>query len=715
MSSRSVIWGNFKAEVISGDEIHSSFQGSDEIAFDSTEGLYVWKLRENISAYPEYKSDTVIVDALYKMSLGELEKLKTKDGLFFNAGAKWYGVWTRDVSYSILLSLAVIAPEISKRSLMKRVDNGKIIQDTGTGGSWPVSSDRMIWALAAWEVYKVTGDKKWLENIYSIIKKSVQTDIKTIFSPDGLVSGESTFLDWREQTYPEWMQPIDIYHSVALGTNAVHYQTYNILYKISKLLNQPSEEYKLIAERLKKEINDKLWLAKRGYYAQYLYGRHYMSVSKRSEALGEALSVLFDIADRQQQSSVIENTPVVDYGIPIIYPEIPGIRPYHNNAIWPFVQAYWNLAAAKVKNEKALKNGLASIYRAAALFLTNKENMVAGNGNSKGTAINSDRQLWSVAGNIAMVYRIFAGMQFEPDKLIFHPVIPEEYGSDRIIENFKYRNAVLNIRIRGYGTIIDSFKVNGKEQTLPEISGDISGNYNIEIKMANNDFNPSRINLRKLKFSTKTPKIILKGEQLIWNAIPNAKVYEIYKNGQLIKTQKDTAYKIEDRTNYAEYQVKCVGRNNPESFLSNPVVLENASIIEVESFTAKSNLPFKNFSGKGFVELSLKKNLKIEIPVNITETGNYLISFRYSNGAGRMCCTNKCGLRTLSIDKKTIGTIVFPVIVKDEWSEWGFSNSFPVKLNKGHHLFKIKYNDYNENMNGKVNRVMLDYLKLVKL
>ncbi len=440
-----------------------------------------------------------------------------------------------------------------------------------------------------------------------------------------------------------------------------------------------------------------------------------MSVSKRSEALGEALSVLFEIADRQQQSSIIENTPVMDYGIPVIYPEIPGIRPYHNNAVWPFVQAYWNLAAAKVKNEKALSHGLASIYRAAALFLTNKENMVAGNGNSKGTAINSDRQLWSVAGNIAMVYRIFAGMQFEPDKIKFHPVIPEEYGGDHIIKNFKYRNALLNIRIRGYGTKINSFTVNGKEQTLPEISGDISGNYNIEIKMANNDFNPSGINLRKLKFSTKTPEVTLKGERLIWNSIPNAKAYEIYKNGQLIKIQKDTGYKIEDRVHYAEYQVKCVGQNNPESFLSNPVVLENSNIIEVESFIAKSNLPFKNFSGKGFIELSLKKNLEIEIPANITETGNYLISFRYSNGSGRMCCTNKCGLRTFSIDKKTIGTIVFPVIAEDGWSEWGFSNSFPVKLNKGRHLFKIKYNDYNENMNGNVNRVMLDYIKLVKL
>jgi len=40
----------------------------------------------------------------------------------------------------------------------------------------------------------------------------------------GLVKGESSFLDWREQTYPKWMQPADIYESENLGTNAVHYQ-----------------------------------------------------------------------------------------------------------------------------------------------------------------------------------------------------------------------------------------------------------------------------------------------------------------------------------------------------------------------------------------------------------------------------------------------------------------------------------------------------------
>ena len=46
-------------------------------------------------------------------------------------------------------------------------------------------------------------------------------------------------------------------------------------------------------------------------------------------------------------AQVVANTPVYEYGIPSIFPQIPNIPPYHNNGIWPFVQAYWTLAAAK--------------------------------------------------------------------------------------------------------------------------------------------------------------------------------------------------------------------------------------------------------------------------------------------------------------------------------------------------------------------------------
>jgi hypothetical protein len=94
-----------------------------------------WELKEDISSYPQFQSGQPLVDALYNMSLEEQIKDIRKDQTYM-AGAKWEGVWTRDISYSILLSLSLINPEVCKNSLMYKVNRDRIIQDTGTGGAF---------------------------------------------------------------------------------------------------------------------------------------------------------------------------------------------------------------------------------------------------------------------------------------------------------------------------------------------------------------------------------------------------------------------------------------------------------------------------------------------------------------------------------------------------------------------------------------------------
>jgi len=325
--------------------------------------------------------------------------------------------------------------------LRRKVKRGRIIQDTGSGGAWPVSSDRTTWVLAAWEIYKATGDQDWLDEVYPIIKNTLEDDYQTIYNAEtGMYSGESSFLDWREQTYPKWMDNKDIYVSQNLGTNVVHYQAHRILSEMAKIKGEAFQVYEQRAEMIKKGINDYLWMKDKGYYAQYIYGRDDLYQSPRYEALGEALAILFEVADSEQAKSIIEKSPLTEYGATCLYPQIPDIPPYHNNGIWPFVQSYWNWAAAKTGNEAVLEHGLASVYRAAGLFLTNYENMVAETGDFLGTEINSHRMLWSMAGNLAMVHRVFIGMDFQNDGLSFNPVVPKNYGGTKTLSNFKYHS-----------------------------------------------------------------------------------------------------------------------------------------------------------------------------------------------------------------------------------------------------------------------------------
>ena len=676
-----------------------------------------WKLSYDVSKKPSYKSDQPIVDALFNLSLEEALKNIEADSTF-RTGAKWGGVWTRDISYSIFLAFAYHEPEVAKISLLKKAKRKRIIQDTGSGGAWPVSSDRTIWALAAWEIYKTTGDKDWLQQAYEIIRNTLEDDYKVLNDPaTGLYKGESSFLDWREQTYPKWMSNMDIYVSQNLGTNIVHYQAHIILAEMAKVLGEPFDEYQKRAETIKKSINDHLWMEDKGYYGQYLYGRQYLNLSPRFEALGEALAILFNVADEKKASSIFKNSPITVFGVTCIYPQIPGIPPYHNNAIWPFVQSYWNLAAAKAGNEEALKHGLAAIYRACGLFLTNYENFVAENGDFLGTEINSDRMLWSMAGNLAMVHRVFMGINFETDGIRFAPVVPSNYTGKKTLSNFKYRNTILSITVNGTGNIITSIKMDGQPLANAFLPANTSGSHSIEIELNNQPFSNNKISLVKNKFSLPDPQLKLNGNQLEWKPIKEAAEYAIYKNGKMISKTKESDFRLTD-TELAEYKVTAIDAEGIESFTSEPVMMVKASSvqkIEIEQLAGKATLPYVNYSGNGFIEISNSANKTISIDITAPETGNYLIDFRYSNGSGPWNTDNKCAIRSLYNADMYVGSFVFPQRGTDEWSDWGYSNSYVIRFNKGINKLKLVLEEWNINMNVDVNRAMLDYVRVIKL
>lgn len=677
-----------------------------------------WKLSASLGGLPRFKSDHTLVAALYNLSLEEMQRDIRSDSTFM-AGAEWDGVWTRDISYSMILSLAMLHPGICRRSLMRKVKNGMIIQDTGTGGSYPVSTDRMLWAIAAWEVYKVTGDRDWLKQAYAIIRKSALADAANIYDPvTGMARGESSFMDWREQTYPKWMQPVDIFQSECLGTNAVHYEAHSVLASMATLLGDASAAatYRSRAEAIKKGVNRWLWQPSKGYYGQYLYGKNYPVLSPRSESLGESMCVLFGLAPADHAASVIEKTPVLDYGLPCIYPQIPGIPPYHNDAVWPFVDAYWTLAAARAGNGKAVLAGMSSLYRAAALFLTNKENFVAGNGDYIGTQVNSDRQLWSVAGNLAMVYRVLLGMHLLPDSLAFAPFVPASFKGTRSLTGFRYRGAVLDITVTGYGNRIRSFALDGHPLSQHAVAGSLKGHHTVRIRMDDNTPTGS-IHRVKNHFSPATPIAEVSGNLLHWRPVDGAASYAVLVNGKNELETKDTSASV-PVDGYGEYQVVAVDPAGFRSFASAPLVHiaePSEQDYQLEKFAPASRLPYQGYAGSGFVVTDKGKNDSILMHITVPATGRYAIDFRYANGNGPINTDNKCAMRSIWIGNQREGTVIFPQRGQGQWSDWGFSSTLIVHLDKGSYPVTLKLQAVNENMNGQVNEAALDYMRVISV
>ncbi len=702
-----------KMEDSDGDGIYENelvFNVYDPSAHTSSE----WRLNNDISRYPQFESTSLLLTALYNMSLDEMVMLMEEDGTF-RTGKEWAGVWTRDISYATLLSLAWLAPERCMESLRRKVSDNRIIQDTGTGGAWPVSSDRVVWALAAWEIYKYTGDKEWLTEAFETVKNSLEADSLMVSDPaTGLKRGESSFLDWRKQTYPLWMEPADIYASLNLGTNAAYCQALRVTGLMARELGR-EDHWSTDAEQLRDSINTHLWHEEKGFYGQYLYGRYSRSLSSRSEALGEAFTVLFDIADEARKQLVLQNTPVTPFGITCIFPQIPGIPPYHNNGIWPFVQAFWTMANAAEKRVDAVESGLASIIRPAALFLTNKENFVAETGDFAGTEINSDRQLWSVAAMLAMHHRILLGISFEIDRLKFDPVIPRNYSGDYSLNNLSYRGGTYDITVTGWGDGISVFKIDGNVTADHSIPSTMTGSHTVEIVM-NSQANKEHYRAVENYTAPETPHLEAEGNILSWNTVSNATEYRLYRNGRQEPAPAMSPVEIPRSEDPAEYQVMAVDSNGVESFLSNPVTVlpENGShIIEAENFNIKGENGAEGFSGNGYVRFSLENKRDLTVKINAAD-GRYALRMRYANGTGPVNTDNNCATRSLYVNGEFAGPLVFPQRGLDEWSDWGFTNVEWISLKSGENLLTVRYDDFNRNMDGEINEFFLDYISLEK-
>lgn len=707
----SIIQGEFKAYAVDAHHIVSNYSARPHYYMPIEKE---WTLKNDISSYPQLLTPNKLHTAIYNMALDEMVNAVEPDTTL-RTGKEWAGVWTRDVSYSIILSMAYLQPEASRISLMKKVNRaGKIIQDTGSGGAWPVSSDRMVWAIAAYEVYKVTGDKKWLEYIYPVIKNSIADDIDVILSPGGLMKGETSFIDWREQSHPKWMQTVDVYGTEALGTNVVHATALDIAAKIAGTLGDKAgvSYYGNLRDNLVKNINDKFWLDDKGYYGMYYYGRNYPIMNPRAETLGESLAILYNVASKQRAETITENNPNTPFGPAIFFPQISDMPSYHNNALWPFVAAYWALANAKVGNEEGTMLAIGSIFRPAALFCTNKENFNLDNGDIY-TELNSSNMLWCLSGNLALTYRILFGIQFEENQLTFKPFVPKVLSASRTLKGFPYRGAKLNITVEGYGDVIKSFTVNGKEQAPVINSKKLKGEYDIRIVMADNEIKQLKVNRTPNVKAPITPITWIENGELHWNPIEYIGHYVVLRNGKRIAETRQTKY---DVVSDGEYQVIGVSTDGVESFASEPrntvkpIMVQMPDEKSVMASTEVSYQPkekLEGYYGNGFAEVD-HKSVPLVFKVNIQKAGNYSITFRYANGNGPVNTENKCAIRTLSVDGAHKGVVVMPTRGVANWNDWGITNPIHLYLAPGEHSVTVYFADSNENMNFATNHAIID-------
>ena len=657
-----------------------------------------WVRKNDIYKFGKYTGTSTLETALYNMAVDEMINNFEKDGTL-RTGLYWGGVWTRDVSYSSLLSLSYMCPVKVRNSLEVKIDRmGRIIQDTGTGGSWPCSSDRVVWALSAWNIYLATGDMEWLQKAYPIIVKSLECDDMVVYNPQtGLYRGESSFIDWREQSYPTWAKPADIYLSECLGTNAAFYGVLKVTADMAAALGhkKDAKKYAQKAEALKQAINDRFWVEEDGFYASYWYGRQNLIRTQHSETLGESFCVLFGIADEERAAKVISSMHVGEYGPPIFSPQIVSQGDYHNNGVWPYVTSFWGKAAAKAGNETALMHALACNVRTAALYATNYENYSFNTGNPYTTLINSPNMLWGLSGFMGLFHRTFFGFEFTQEGLSMKPFVPTALAGTRKLEAFPYRNMQLDITVSGSGNEIASCKVDGKDAEA-FIPADWTGKHTVEIVMKG-EHQPSTINMVGYIGMPEMPVVQQNGGKLQWSAIKGAAKYEILKDGQVIA---ETTACEQPTAGNGEYQVRAVSAKGVHSFTSEPLRCYDDAVVQ--------QMPVDKW-----LDMTLGEQVKLKVAV--PATGWYVVDWEYANGNGEVEQRNHCANRQLYVDGKNVETMVFPQRGLDAWQLYGWSTPVKVYLKKGSHQIALRYQEKNININIDLDKAHVKSLRLTQL
>jgi len=412
------------------------------------------------ASQPSLRSGNLLFDGLYALAVQEALQnsvSEIKDFAYnnnqpfrldaFQTGELWTYVWTRDLCYAADLGLAGFDPRRAVSSLLFKSSDTKAsapggfrhlaVQDTGSGGSWPVSSDRVVWALgadAALRALPETERDEFMGKAYQILHDTIEQDRRVIWDPvDGLYRGEQSFLDWREQTYPAWTQDqvLPIALSKALSTNVLAYIALERASVYAGQLGRAGEgkRYAAMAADLKQAINRHFFDEEAGLYATFLLSDGGPAVRvHRYDLLGESLAIVSGVADPARASSILRNYPVGPHGPSVVWPQDRGVPIYHNQAIWPFVTAYWLKAACRTGNAEAIERGVLWMQRSTAENLSNMENYdwVTGlaevkDAELKGPVVNSRRQLWSVGAYLSTVQDVVFGLERSWEGLRFSP------------------------------------------------------------------------------------------------------------------------------------------------------------------------------------------------------------------------------------------------------------------------------------------------------
>ena len=704
---------------------------------DALHALAVAEARENM------------VDAIRDGAFAAGQSVPCGDGGCFETGRKWTYVWTRDTAYAVDLGLAGLDPVRAGNSLAfklseRRAGGGReIVQDTGTGGSHPVSTDRVAWALGAETLLaQLDGPARdaFRALAWDALQHTLERDRVVVYDPTtGLYRGETSFLDWREQTYPAWteLDTIDIATGAALGTNVLHVRALELAASLGDELGETAlaARYRGWATALRDAVRAHFWQDADGLFSSFLPSAFDLAPVRRYDLLSQALAVLSGVATPDEARRILAAYPHYGPGAPVIWPQQQRVAIYHNRAEWPFVDAYWLRAAAHAGNDAVADRMVGALLRAAALNLSNMENLEAWTGAPwleddvySGPVVNSQRQLWSVAGFLSMVHRTLFGLEPTASGLRVTPFITHGMrrtlfaGTDEIVLNdFAYRGRRVSVVIalpplataQGGGAYrVASRRLDGQvlDTDLIAVSR-LAASSRVDVVLepdpaatAAHALVVDAADWRRV-FGPRTPQLKsvsavsgkLSLELGLGGEDPAGVLLHIYRDGVQVASglPADTGTWVDPDSDAGAPRSPCYAVEASFSVSGNRSQHSRAvcwwgsgftalQTVDAGSFTAVGGTPVTEHGRFHYQSWGDAGHTLTASGIQPVRSGPFWLQVRYGNGAGPLNTGITCAVKRISVfDEATgteVGTGVLVMPHLGSWQRWTYSSVVPVTL-----------------------------------
>ena len=399
------------------------------------------------------------------------------------AGGNYHTPWTRDAAVNVWQAVRFLEPEAARSTLLAVCTlnaSGEIIIQPDVQ-VW----DQIIWSVGAWSYILATGDDEFASLALGVIGRALGSLREVRFNSEhGLFRGGSFFndgisgypIECHEKNSSDSFAPAHapVEEIMCLSTNCLYCEAYRIHGELASRFGdeKKAEQSRKYSRELKSRINSLFFSDSLGRYRYILFPDGHTDDSQ--ELSGHIFSVLFDICPQERQAELLKNLIISEKGAVSLWPPFEGLysesRPgRHNNLIWPFLNGMLIQAACKCSLHSLAGDELRrmnALFTGSDLGLYEIYSPYTGKafgGWQTGRIWDSCRdQTWSASCYVgALIHGIF-GVNVTAKGVLFTPCVPE-FMKDSALKGLRICGIELEISIKGYGTKLSRFILDGKE------------------------------------------------------------------------------------------------------------------------------------------------------------------------------------------------------------------------------------------------------------